>query len=502
MNPILLYELRQSVRNRSVLVAIVLYLAAMIVLTAVVMTNAIDLDHHLNIFLRYWVFGHGDSSAQKLITALFRTYYVFATTVLIGFGAVKIAIERLNGDLLYTSPLTPGRITWGKVQLGVVISLLFGSMTLPFLAAAYLNRGIDVLGIFLTFLLVFALTQIHYSTTVAMFAGAISLSAVFARLLPWFLGQSILFILSIFLIASGQELDFREVLPGLMGATLVFCTISYLLATAQFAPESANRMFAVRVGLTVLFGVFLVVGVVYTIFDAPGIGNPSSALFPWLVILFFVLSYTLWLFVPYLFLVFICERTELSHRQRQQIPQSLIGRLVAFPFYSGVANAMVWSVGLVLFGILFLIVADDCSGRKISTERYNPFYGLFTFSLLFFNYCATSLLVCKLLLRRWMTRRWYWVPVCALVGTIIFAVIASVLAHAWFTPFRRHSLWEYLWNCPFLPYPWSTWEKDLAYQQYIYGEIWLALLCVVGLPWVIAAFRRFRRSDVDSFPLP
>ena len=48
MNPILLYELRQSVRNRSVLVAIMLYLAAMTTLTVIVYMGGITIDDYWN----------------------------------------------------------------------------------------------------------------------------------------------------------------------------------------------------------------------------------------------------------------------------------------------------------------------------------------------------------------------------------------------------------------------------------------------------------------------
>ena len=79
---------------------------------------------------------------------------------------------------------------------------------------------------------------------------------------------------------------------------------------------------------------------------------------------------------------------------------------------------MVWSVALIVFGILFMFTVDYCMDHAMSKDPHAPFYGLYTFALLFFCYCATSLLLCKLLLHWWLARHWYWVPVCVLVGVI------------------------------------------------------------------------------------
>ena len=483
MNPILLYELRQSVRDRSVLVATMLYLAAMVALTVAVQLAKVDLSEFMPLF-------HSASPNQQLVQALFLTYYLFASSVLISFGSVKIVFERINGDLVYTTTLTPGRIVWGKVQLGIIISLLFGSMTLPFLTLAWLGRGVDVLAIFFSFLTAFLLSQIHYASTLAVFSGATSLTVAFARGVPWGIGQLLFLLLALILSATSiQQQEFGEAVPTLVVLTSVLCTIAYLLASAQFAPEAANRMFPVRVGLTILFGITMIGAFALAV---AGDITGGTAIPQWLDALIESPFWMLWLLVPYLFLVFICERTEWSNRQRQQIPMSLVGRLMAFPFFSGVANAMVWSAGLVWCGILWLIVVDYCTNRSVSSSS-GSLYGLFAFALFLFNYCATSLLICNLLLRKWIDRHWHWVPVCVLIGTIIFVLFAGF----WFRMLSNES-WQSFWKIPFLPYPWPTWDKDLAYWQYVIGEIWLAVLCVVGLPWVVKAFRKFRRACPDN----
>jgi len=402
---------------------------------------------------------------------------------LIGFGAVKIVFERTSGDLVYTTTLTPGRIVWGKVQLGLVVSLLFGSMTLPFLTIVWLGRGVGILETLFTFLFVFALTQMHYASTLAMFAGATSFTAVFARLLPWLIGQMLLFFCGLVATIELLQQASPEDIFVMIFVFTVLCSIAHLLATAQFAPETANRMFPVRVGLTILFSAVMT-AVLVVICVADNVNFPG-----WLGTLLEFLLLTLWLLVPYLFLVFICERTELSNRQRQRIPVSFIGRLIVFPFYSGVAHAMVWSAGLVWFGILCLGIITCCAN---STDGL---YGRFVFALVFFDYCATSLLICNLLLRKWLSRHWYWVPVCTLIGTII----AVSFVVEWFPPYNEQ-WWEFFEAYPLLPQPWETYDEGQAYFQYVFGEIWLVALCIVGLPWVVRAFRKFRR-DTPTEPV-
>ena len=479
MNPILLYELRQSVRNRSIHVAIMLYLAAMVALTAVACLGEVELLDRRS---------DGDfffpkhSAQEQLAQTLILLYYIVAGLVLIGFGAIKTAYERINGDLIYTTALTPGRIVWGKVQLGIIVSLFFGSMTLPFLALAYLGNGVDIVAVLLAFLFVFTATQTHYATTLAMFAGATSLTAVFARLLPWFIGQALLFlsVWIVFVMTWGR--DWGVFCFGLIATTAVLCTIMYLLATAQFMPETANRMFAMRIGLTILIGVLSVAVFVAMMFDE-NLFNQSDI--RWLEGLGFslgTLSISVCMLLPYIFLIFICERTEYSNRQRQRIPLSLIGRLIAFPFYSGVANAMTWSVGLLLYGIAYFSVIDYCRGSDSKS------YELTTFTLLFFNYCATSLLVCNLLLRKWISRRWYWVPVCVLVCTIFSVSFVS----SWFPPYGGHVM-QFFRTFSLLPNPWQLDYDDTAYRQLLV-ELWLGALCAAGLPWVVRAFRKFRRA--------
>ncbi len=496
-NSILLYELRQGVRNRSVLVAIMLYLTAMTALTATTYIGDISVDalldngvFNVNIF---YVDFNGTPNEQ-LVEALYLLFYGVTSLVLIGFGAVKIVFERMNGDLLYTTTLTPGRIVWGKFLLGIVISLLFGSMTLPFLTVAWLGRGIDIHGLFIVFLFVFALIQMHYASTLAMFAGAMTIGGVLARLLPWLIVQILLYFLAVLIFSTtfGSEPDVE--MYGLLTAPVVLCSVAYLLATAQFAPETANRMFGVRVGLTILFAVFTTGMFVCFVLDGGALTGDGIS--EWFALLFVYPFFALWMLVPYLFLIFICERPECSNRQRQRIPKSWIGRLIVFPFYSGVANAMVWSTGMVMSGMLFLIAADYWTQGAISrAPHYDPFYGLHTFALLFFDYCATSLLFCRLVLRKRLSRRWYWVPVCVLIGAIVSVSFVSL----WFDAFQIQ-LWKFFATYPLLPYPWPTNDADVAYRQYLFGEAWLAVLAVVGMPWIVLSFQKFKRTVIPPEP--
>lgn len=487
-NPILVYELRQCMRNRSVIVAILLYLTAMAGATAAATVGEIrlvSLCDNLFAFLLSFSFGSSGSPNRELVYFLFLLHYLFSTAVLIGFGAFKTYSERKSGDLLYSTELSPGRIVRGKILLGLVVCLLFGSMTLPFLSVAWLGRGVDIVDLLVHFLLVFYLIMLHYMGTLAMFSGALKRSGFIARIFPWGIGQFLLFFLSLSIILEDVH-NALELLPAVSLCFLALCLLAGLFAAAQFAPESSNRMFGVRLGLSItLF--FLVVGLFIRVLIA-GYDHADDSLW---TALFLLPLYVLCYLVPYLFLVFICERGDGTDRMRRGIPRSGWRRIAAFPFYTGVAGAMTWSVGTIVAGLLFLWLLDCCSGNTISTAPdYDPLYGMLAFLLLFFDYCATSLLFCRLFLRRRLQRHWYWIPVCVLIG----GIISITFVVSWF-PYWMDELNDFFESAFYLPYPWPIDDKEAVAWQYMIGEIWLALLVLLGSPWILRSFRRFKRPE-------
>lgn len=156
-NPILLKELRQSVRSRLIHISIYGLLALLLLL-----------------------FGNSLLSTQETAIGL-KTFSRTATTLvffLLGIfpyhAFLRLSSEHRKDslDLLFTTPLSPASIIHGKIQSGLTMALLFTSLAFPFLFLSYHLRGID-----LAFILRFLLTLLPSTLCALSFALFMALSA-------------------------------------------------------------------------------------------------------------------------------------------------------------------------------------------------------------------------------------------------------------------------------------------------------------------------------------
>ena len=139
INPVLLKELRQMVRSRSLVVSLLFFLGALMAMTAGMLALA-------------------SSSAAKAavpdglpvgMICFFIVYglLAFITTLVIPFSVLnRIAREREPGraDLQYSTPLPPRSFVDGKALCGAVTGAFFVFASLPFLLLSYLLRGVGL----------------------------------------------------------------------------------------------------------------------------------------------------------------------------------------------------------------------------------------------------------------------------------------------------------------------------------------------------------------------
>jgi len=478
-----------------VLIAMLLYLAAMVFLAMDIYllgTNFAEWWDFLMGLLHIHFIGFQGTGDQQLVLAISLTFYFVTSAVLIGFGGGKVVYERLGGELVYTTTLTPGRIVWGKVQLGLVIALFFGSMTLPFLTVAWLGRGLDLIEVGFTFLLAFMMTQLHYAGTLAMFSGTNSLAGAGAQVLPWFVGQVLLLFLTFLFILDGPQADGQFTFAVTILCTgVVLCVIAYLLATAQFAPEAANRMFGVRVGLTILLAV-LTIGMYIILYIDPSIiaSGPhgrNSWWLEWLIALFIFPFLILWLSVPYLFLVFICEppgNVEPAAATDSQIDDCPVARI-------SVLQRRCKCNGLVgrpdRFRHSFHVYRGLLHGSRNVQGSSCPVLWI-----------VHVRIVVLLLLRHIAATLQAAAPLVAGPALVLGACLCAgrrdlclTFAGSWLPFYDR--LRDIYREFPLLPYPWPATNKDMTDTQYMFGGIWLGILCVIGTPWVVWKFKQFKK---------
>lgn len=495
-NPVLLYELRQMVRNRTVIGLMVLYLAALVAFLGLVLAarawgNPVALDNG-----GFYSLGYANLSYETQIALfVFLIYYVFTTLALVAFAAFKTGSERLGESPVYTTMLRPRRLILGKMLFGVVLSLLFLCMTLPFLSAIYLLRGLDIRVLPVTAFVMFCMTQIHYFTAVALMLGAKNRRRLVALLLP---GLALQFLFGFFTLTQCCDIstslvfhvsgpEFWYGVGMLVTVFLLSMLAVFILSMVQVAPEASNRMLPVRVTLGIvqlLLGLAILGVCVVGISKGMYWSDYNYVLVPGLLV---------WLVIPFLFVFFICERDDWSPRIRRTIPRSTWGRLLVFPFYTGAANAMVWSV-LSLFWSAFCITAFMSvfsSAPDVRDYFQAGIVGTATYGFLFFDYCATSLILYNLLLCRRMSRQWNWVP---LVVFLVLIVLLGLFLDLVGSAFGIDFLSEFL-DFPILPLPWLQEEMKFVIAQGWIAGAWFLLLSPVGVPWLYIKFKRFRRED-------
>ena len=494
-NPVLVYELRQVFRNRLMFWLVAIYLGFSLLFFGG------GLFYEKNWVIAH-VLSHGifyDNLGFQLAFGMMCAYYGCATILLVGFAVYRLVFDRVQEDASLYTTLSPWRMVFGKLQFGAVVGILFASLTFPFLTVAYQMRGIDVPLIFYGMFWFFCMTQLHYHIAITFLSGAKTVPQALARCLPMLVINFVLafffyiglinMIMMDWLVAVDWTLG--VFLPTALFGFVVF--ILFLLSTVQLAPENANRMMPVRIALSAIYLVFLIVLGGSFVFE-PVI----KSMFPlfdrtaMLLVIFYDTFGTLVL--PCFFLIFVCEREEYSARIRRTIPRTIGRRLLSFPFYTGAANAMVWSVGTIGVSFLIGLLATGRSDIIAGFYRWDrELLNTASYNLLFFDYAATTLLLYNLVLYRWISREWNWTPVA---GFFLFLAVATFL-DVFFSPMiGMNSIAKHLMVLPFLPIPVGGTDKYIT-QQIVIGLVWLAVLTIVALPWLRRHFADFQSASSD-----
>lgn len=336
LNPIAVKELRQAVKSRIIVSALIVFLIV-----------------QLSILLLNLSFSDRPSFDQANLHAG-RQNFLILQGILLGtcmllvpaYAGVRLSAEHsdTNVDLLFISTLRPRGIIIGKLQAAVVLVLLIFSACAPFMTFTYLLRGIDipsiVLVLFLDFLVVLLGTQI------AIFLGAIPATTGLKLLLGLF-GLGILASLFGYTTAAcvgflelglgSRLLDSSEFWLSAAAVTILIAATIGLLFTwsvAIVSPPSANRALSVRL---YLLGFWLVTGVTTALLTRR-IRSPIPIFF-WEVVMVVLLCIQI--------AISINEREQWGMRIQRTIPRRRWLRGLAFLTYSGAAGGILFAVLLI-----------------------------------------------------------------------------------------------------------------------------------------------------------
>lgn len=432
-NPILVRELRQMVRNRTVVAAINFYLFLMVAVMGYAMLLFVDPTVSKSEQFGAGLFG-AITSITSVVTAL----------VVVSQSALRVATDRINEDLLFFSTIPPGRNVWGRLVCGFVISLLFFSMSLPFWTICYLLRGIDIWMYFVFIPLPFLAIQIVNLVGVAVFSAVRSWLQLICYGILFFTiaiiicylgvvtgGGLCLDILDLFGITSPvfsllprMRLPFGELvflsIIFLSGVIFIIVTV-YLFARCNLSPYSTNRMRPIRLWFSLTFLLTFLLMLFGMKFDSLFGGSiKPHYLAIWMFYVVGVLAFML--------IMAVCERESWEGRLRRKIPQSRWRRALVFPFYTGSINGLFW----VFLWTVLLIATVSASALSINSSTgmlrgEDSFMGGFVALMILmyvFDSSMTAFFLWKALLCRWMPREMIWTVSLALFfGIYLTAVI-------------------------------------------------------------------------------
>lgn len=327
VNPILVKEVRQSLRGRYFMVLFLLTLSAATLVSSILLFFA----------------GRepSDVAGIYLFTAM-----LYCLSVAVHIFVPLAAFLSLGGewdenthDLLVLTNLRPGQIVVGKLlSAGVQVSLyycVFG----PFLIFAFLLRGLDLV------VAGWALASM-LCTSLALISLALALSSITSiKIIRYFLlaVAAVAFVTgavnlpmpwAVLLWTPGEIHDpaFLPVIIGILLGVVTIAAFAIAFATARLAHPEENRSTSLRILTTIV--VLVGIGWAYWLYGEIGYHE-----------VLLIATAILGGILAFMSTFFITERESLGRRVRLQVPRSTLLGLLAAPWLPGGGR-----------GILFLLL--------------------------------------------------------------------------------------------------------------------------------------------------
>ena len=274
---------------------------------------------------------------------------------------------------------------------------------------------------------------------------------------------------------------------------LLLPTLLFFLASCQFAPVEANRMWAFRVMATVILLSSFVICLIFSLFNLfPSTGAPYFGI--WILLVIYP-------FIVFCFLA-MHERERYGFRVRRNIPRSFLGRLAAFPFYTGDYNALAWLSGWFLLTIIAVPIYEAVQARHgFGLMVFSP---LFSAALLTYGYVSFTLYLWSKFLYRLVPKPWIGMITLAL---LLLAFVGNYAA-VYFTDTVDIFMQTQILSVFFLIVPNYLWFIDgpgnrgeWSIQLYFSLGVF-ALFLAVNLRETVRMFREFKRVENANTEMP
>lgn len=345
-NPILIKEIRQSLKSRQFVATFMLLLAA---------------SWSVSVFgLLIWADSIDVSSRGRDFFGIFYIVLTFAILIVVPFGAYRsLLTERDENtfDLLSITTLSPRQIVWGKLFSALLQVFIFYSGIAPFIAFSSLLQGFDLAqAAFL--LVILMLVSLGFSMT-ALMLSTLARQKYMQTFMSLVLFGALLFGLFMFLNLT-MGLVFSGFVPfddpdfwwGL-GIMLLFAASYFILfqqiTTAQLTFVSDNRSTGIRVTCSAQFWLLWLVIAGSFWYSGSKLGHDE-------IMLAVVLSGIHWTAVG---LFVSTEGLFVSRRVRRRLPQNPLLRFFVSPLMPGAGRGFLY--------VLLHVVGLWCVAGGVST---------------------------------------------------------------------------------------------------------------------------------------
>ncbi|MCL2742568.1 MAG: hypothetical protein FWE67_01810 [Planctomycetaceae bacterium] len=477
LNPLMLRELRQNVRNNITVLLINVFIGVMVFSSVM-----------------YVVFSSDTGGGRWLFATISGITSGACLIIVVLFSAFQTGKQRVENDLMFTSALSPWSQVAGKWLAGAVMTLLLLSLSAPFIAVAYLLRGIDIQTILLSFIITFLLIQLTNSLGISIAVmpktPGLNVILIAAGIIPAMYAGAGIVALPVMLSVTGTSATFS----GEWIIFLIIFTISslcltllfLLIAAAALSPPTSNRVLPVRIMLTVVF--FLSILLMYFVGSYTSFALPLTDM----ISIWFGTCITILISI---FILTVHERAQWCYRIRRTIPQNILLRFLCFPFYTGAPCGILWS--MVIFGIALAVLIHAC---VVSTPGFDldSFVCLAVFA---FDYCVTALLISSMLDPH---RR---MPIWALILILLMAFTfgSFILAFLIFAPsfdFLGHDFYNtYTGSVLSALNPFMLTDKSYyshVFMQWAGAMLWFVILCPFFVIWFFRKIQNFSPAGKDD----
>ncbi|MBN1918363.1 MAG: hypothetical protein JW889_10660 [Verrucomicrobia bacterium] len=333
-NPIAVKELRRSFQTQTLPGILLLLLVGALVVMGVSVLGRDASDFS------------ADAGRQAFLI-LYGSLVVTSVLLLPIQVASRMALDRARQaeDLFRMTAMRARSVVWGLLSSGLALVVFIHSACAPFLVFACLLRGIDLSSVL--FLLLLALLASAVVMQMFIFFACLRVPRNVSALFGLFaVGWAFQAIVGLIALASGMtEGGLDGVRPGseflMLAVTLVLSSLLvaglfFVLSVALVSPRAANRALPVRLYISAMWVLTFAAVVVESLRR-----HDLNAVVIWVFANVCLLTIAMW--------VAVGERDTYGPRVLRQIPRSGLARLVAFPFFSGAANGVTWT--LIMMGM-------------------------------------------------------------------------------------------------------------------------------------------------------